>query len=86
MRNALRTWMEKATADEKKALADAAGTTVGSLRQAAGGYKQDGGIDLRPEFAGRIEAGTITLQRPGLPHIPRDKLSSTCRVCQRTCK
>lgn len=86
MRNVLRDWMGKATPAEKRQLAELANTTLSSLRQAAGGYKHDGGLDLGSDLAGRIEVGTLALARRGLPALRREQMCGTCRSCPRTCK
>lgn len=80
--NVLQKWMAAATAEEKKRLAMHAKTTLGALRQAAGGYKTEGKLALTSEFAARIATATAILHRKGLPRIDLGMLSPTCAACK----
>lgn len=51
----LKEWLAKATTEQKNQLAEAALTSVPSLRLAAHGYRTNGEVDLTAEFAARIE-------------------------------
>lgn len=79
--NILQKWMAAAKPHEKVLMAEHAKTTLGALRQAAGGYKTEGKLELTSEFAGRIAAAATALHRPGLPRMDRGMLSPTCGAC-----
>lgn len=80
--NVLQKWMSVATPEEKRELAFRAITTVGALRQAAGGYKTGGKLALTPEFAARIIAAADYLHRKGLPILHKGDLCPACRECK----
>lgn len=78
--NILYKWMNNATAEEKKALAELASSSVASLRQLAGGYRGKN-FSVSAEFAGRLEAASRKLQRKGLPLLLREDLCPACASC-----
>lgn len=80
--NPLKQWMQNATAAEKKALAELADTTVGTLYQIAGGYRTKGAARVEPSLAARIELATEMMKRKGLPVIKRTQLSPVCAACE----
>lgn len=81
--NIFQKWMAQATFDEKTRMAELAGTTIGTLRQAAGAYRTDGQLHVEPVLARRIELATIALSKEGkLPVLPREKLSPACAGCE----
>jgi hypothetical protein len=82
--NRLQHWMSKASSDEKKAFAELAGTTVGTLRQVAGAYRTDGKLRVDSDFAIALEQASITMREknPRLPLILRIHLSPVCASCE----
>lgn len=58
MTNPLLDHTSRLTADQKRALATAAGTTPAGLHQIAHSYRTKGVLSLTPELAARIEAAT----------------------------
>lgn len=77
----MKTWMRAASAQEKRRLAELAGTTVGTLSQIAGSYRTNGVPRVEPALAARIEFATKRLARTGLKPILRTQLSPTCAAC-----
>lgn len=79
--NQLKKWMTAANATEKQALADGAGSTVGSLRQAAGNYK---GHNMKAGLARRVEQAAERLRKknPALPALRRTDLCADCAACE----
>jgi len=73
--------MRIARADEKEALAVAAGTTVGYLRQAAGGYRD---YSMKAGLAQRIETAATVLRKenPALPELKQTDLCADCSACK----
>lgn len=80
--NVLAAWWQEATAEEKKALAQLAETTVESLHQMAGAYRTDGELRITADVARRIEAATKKLQRRGLKMLRREDMSPACSQCE----
>lgn len=82
--NQLRLWMDAASADEKRALAELAGTTVGTLHQIAGGYRTGGSAAIRPRLAKKIEQAVTLLGKSNkhLPAVLRTDLAPECRECE----
>lgn len=80
--NVLAAWWQEATADEKKALAQLAETTVESLHQMAGAYRTGGELRITSDVARRIERGTLALQRRGLKMLRREDMSPACSQCE----
>lgn len=81
VKNAMRDWIAAATAEELRTLATRARTTVGTLRQLAGGYRSKGRAVASSELATRIELATAATARPGLALVKRGDLSSSCAKC-----
>lgn len=80
----VKAWMRAATKTEQEALADAAGTSVGMLRQYSGGYRQ-----ASAEMAGKLEAATAAMHKASkgrLPKIVRTDVCEACRQCQYAAK
>lgn len=78
--NALRAWMRAATPDERRLLAERAGTTVGQLNQLAGGHRQ-----ASAAAAGDIERVTTEMHKASkgrLPQVLRVDLCTACQMCQ----
>ena len=77
----LKEWMAVATSEEKEALAVTAGTTVGYLRQAAGGYRD---YSMKAGLAQRIEAAAADLRgaNPALPELKQVDLCVDCAGCK----
>jgi hypothetical protein len=73
--------MRESSVDEKEALAIAAGTTVGYLRQAAGGYRE---YSMKAGLAQRIEiaAGKLRERNPALPELKQTDLCADCSACK----
>lgn len=71
--------MRAATPKEREALAEHAATSVGHLRQLAGGYRT-----ASPDLAGRIESATQRMHAASgarLPQVVRTDLAPACRAC-----
>jgi len=79
--SALKEWMAVATNEEKEFLAATAGTTVGYLRQVAGGYRD---YSVKAGLAQRIEiaAGALREVNPTLPEIKQVDLCVDCVGCK----
>jgi hypothetical protein len=75
MSNPFQTWMRKHTLNDKIVLAKNAGTTVGTLRQIAGGYRTDGKVSTTPELARRIEIASKG-------ELRRENLCVACGKCE----
>lgn len=82
--NQLRIWMHTASVEEREALADLAGTTVGTLNQIAGGYRTGGVAAVRSGLARKLEKAAIVLNKrnKALPMLLRTDLSPECRECE----
>lgn len=80
--NALRKWMDKATAAQTRDLARLAGTTVGTLRQIAGSYRTGGEPSVTPQLARRIEIAATKVPGRELPQIHREHLAPACASCE----
>lgn len=82
--NQLKIWMTAATQEEKHALAELAGTSIGSLSQIAGGYRTNGDAIVRSGLARRLEKAAAVLNRRNrsLPGLLRTDLSPECRECE----
>lgn len=82
--NAMRRWLAKANPREIQKLAQSADTTVGHLRQIAGGYRNEGRAVVEAGLAGRIEMGAARLRGKNavLPVLLRTDLCPACRGCQ----
>lgn len=83
--NQMRLWLRAATPDERKALAELSGTTVGSLNQIAGSYRnKDQMPSVKAGFAGLIAKAAQALRKnnKALPELTRTDLSPDCRDCE----
>lgn len=76
--NRFQQWMANATTKDKSKLARLARTTVGHLRQLAGGYRTKGRVRARPELARRIEIASVKMGE----RFPRETLCEACRRCE----
>lgn len=82
MSNPFQVWMQRSTFEQKNRLAALAKTTLGTLRQLAGGYRTGGKVRATPELARRIEEADAVMQhQPGLPEIKREDLCVACSAC-----
>lgn len=81
--NQLRVWMLAASQEEKAALADLAGTTIGTLSQISGGYRSNGDANVRSGMARKLEnaAKVLNARNQALPALLRTDLSHECREC-----
>lgn len=82
--NQLRVWMDAASTNERRQLAELAGTTLGTLHQIAGSYRNKGGLPtVRAGLAVRLEhaAGRLRKINRNLPVLVRTDLSADCRGC-----
>jgi hypothetical protein len=79
--NPLHEWLQRADAKQLSRLARLARTTVGTLRQIAGGYRKS---DVSATLAVRLDhaAAVLRSRDPALPEIPREKMSAACRGCE----
>jgi hypothetical protein len=84
----MRTWLANAKKAEVEKLVKAAKTSLGNLRQIAGGYRTEGVARTTPEVARLIDIATHKLAREGLPPILREELCPACSQCeyQKLCK
>lgn len=82
--NALKLWWDQASQAEKRRLATLAKTTVGSLQYLAGGYRRDGGINIRAGMAILLEQASSKVHEvnPALPVLFRTELSHDCSKCE----
>lgn len=80
--NELKRWLKQATPEEKASVKQDAGTTDGALRQACGGYRSGGELNLSPEFAHRLADATTKVRRRGLKPLSVGVLSPTCAACK----
>lgn len=83
MSNAMREWMDLATAKEKAMLARLAKTSVGQLRQLAGGYRTKSMPRTKAELALRLERASIAMneRNDALPILFRERFSAACASC-----
>lgn len=75
----MRAWLRAATPDERKLLADKAGTTVGMLNQYAGGHRE-----CSAARAGMIETASTAMSKASkgrLQVLLRTDLVPACRAC-----
>ena len=73
---AFKNWIDNATQSEIDKLAVLASTSPAYLRHIATGRRE-----ASAEMAGRIEKGTATISREGLPAVKRGDLSDACKSC-----
>lgn len=78
----LKAWMRIATAEEQKALAEAAGTSRAYLYHLANDDSKYG-RSASPELARNLEeaARPLAQENPRLPRLLRTDLASACRGC-----
>lgn len=81
VKNEMRRWVASATAEELAQLAEMADTTVGTLRQLAGGYRNEGRAVTSSVLACSIERVTLSMTRPGLAPVLRGAISPACAGC-----
>jgi hypothetical protein len=77
--NPLLSWLSKATAEQRKALASSAGLSAGSLHQMSRAYRTDGVLRITPEIAARLEKASLKF--PIRPQLKREDLSPACGAC-----
>ena len=80
----LKIFMRAATAAEQELLAKEIGTSVGMLRQYAGGHRE-----MSADRAGRLEEATAKMHKASkgrLPKIVRTDVCAACRQCQYAAK
>ena len=80
----MRYWMKVADTSEQRILAEKSGTSVGMLRQYAGGHRQ-----VSASMAGVFEAVTAEMHRLSkgrLPKITRTDVCEACRACSYAAK
>lgn len=82
MANKIRQWLDKATIPERNKLVRGAGTTLGALRQKAGGYRNGGRVSMSPRLARRVELAAKKIHREGLPELKRAELCADCGACE----
>lgn len=82
MNNKLKEWLSLATPAEREKLAKEAQTSVGTLRQIAGGYRTDGVVSATPESARRIEFASKKIKNANLPELRREDLCLACKNCE----
>ena len=82
--NQMRVWMQAASQNEQIKLAQLSGTTIGTLQQIAGSYRNGGNPTVRSGLAGRIQVAATELRRKNknLPVVLRTDLSPECRDCE----
>lgn len=78
-KNKLQVWLTTSTAEQREKLAAAAGTTLGALRHAAGGYRSEGEVRMSAEMAARVEKASRKIK--GVEPLDRGDLCPACRVC-----
>lgn len=79
--NPLRRWLDVSNDAQRRRLVRGARTTLGTLRQLAGGYR--GRPRTTADLALRIEkaAGELRAEDPALPELRREDFSPACRRC-----
>ena len=79
--NKLKKWLSAATVQEKAALAKGAQTTLGNLRQSAGGYRE---YTMKAGLARRVELAAEKLRgkNTDLPVLLRTDLCADCAKCE----
>ena len=81
-KNEMRRWISEATKEQLEALAAGAGTTVGTLRQIAGGYRTGGKAAVSAELALRVEHASVAmLVDSGVRPVLRGDLCAACAGC-----
>ena len=82
MSNALKAWMDAATPDQKKLLAERAGTTVKTLYHWTYGRRHDGRAVMLAETALRLERAARHPRLEGLPPLRREDMATACSLCE----
>ena len=77
-KNNFQRWYAQSTPDEKKALAERMGTSLATLRQAAGAWRSGGRTRVAPTFARALEEAMADL---GHPRVDREELCPACGAC-----
>jgi hypothetical protein len=80
--NVLQKWLAVATPEQQRTLARRAKTTVGTLRQIAGGYRTDGKLRASVDLAVRLEKAAASMPEPLAPRLPREAFVDACRTCE----
>lgn len=80
--NVLQKWLAAATPEQQRTLACRAKTTVGTLRQIAGGYRTDGKLRASVDLAVRIERASRQMPEPLVPRLTREDFVDACRTCE----
>lgn len=81
-KNRMREWLHSATRAELDRLAKLAKTTIGTIRQIAGGYRTEGEARATPDLARNIELAAVKVHREGLPSLAREDLCPACAKCE----
>lgn len=79
-KNKMKDWLAKATKEEAEKLAKLANTSLGVLRQIAGGYRTSGVASTTPETARAIEQAAKKL--PVDVVLERGDLCVACGKCE----
>lgn len=84
--NVMKRWLAAARPVERNQLAKFSGTTVGTLRQIAGGYRTRGKLQVSPELARKLEIASIRIRKNSkilpLPVLWRTDLCPACHACE----
>lgn len=80
MSNAMRQWLDQSTREQAEKLAKMAKTSLGTLRQIAGGYRTCGEARTTPEMARNLEMASRKLKES--PLIRREDLCPACAQCE----
>lgn len=80
--NVLKLWLDKSSTQQKRALAEAAGTTVASIRYAAYAARSNGEVSVSADYAQRIVEASKSIDDPLLPTLRVEDLCPTCRNCE----
>lgn len=82
--NVLKKWMGEHSKYLAEVLANSAGTTLGTLRQLAGGYRHEGEPNASSDLAMRLENASAMMVRKGWANtvLRREQLSSACGRCE----
>ena len=79
MSNPLKAFLASKTPEEIVEFAEKAGTSPGTLRLAAQGYKTARALNISPAFAARLEAADTS------GSLLREEMSDVCRACPYAC-
>lgn len=74
--NAIKRWLRASSAKEQRQLARLARTSVGQLKQIAGGYRR-----ASASLAIRLERAAGKLNNSKLPPLLREQMALSCRRC-----